>query len=285
MLFVIFKSSYKVAQYGVQLTRRTCPKSFGPVTEYVRTGEMNLVRLTPGSEHFFCEAINEDEVPDDAKEVLIKAYNAQEALHSDKASERNSKLKKACDDAMKALEDFSHKDELTLSEFIAEFFKNIPDEIVKDMKKEGYKAKTSFSESDFSNYKEYDEISCKKFKIIRKKIVTDASVAQACDLEFNKKTTYSTDIESMKLRIKLLEENSKPLSVPWQGKSYIRKEVRAGRPVMAVYNEYEIPFSGILTKEYAKMLAYLFINTDGNMKMYEMTNFNKKTHKKTYSIQ
>lgn len=284
MLFVIFKSSYKVAQYGVQLTRRTCPKSFGPVTEYVRTGEMNLVRLTPGSEHFFCEAINEDEVPDDAKEVLIKAYNAQEALHSDKTSERNSKLKKACDDAMKVLENFSHKDELTLSEFIAEFFKNIPDEIKKEMQKNGYKAVTSFSESDFSNYEEYDEISDKELKIIRRKIVTDASVAQACDLESNK-TTYSTDIEAMKLRIKLFEELSKPLSVPWKGKSYIRKEVRAGRPVMAVNNEYRIPFSGILTKEYAKMLAYLFANTDGSMKMYEMTNFDKKTHKKTYSIQ
>ena len=104
-------------------------------------------------------------------------------------------------------------------------------------------------------------------------------------LEFNGKITYTTDIEAMKLRIKLLEKNSKPLPVPWKGENYIKKEIKAGKHVMVVYDEYIIPFHGIMTKAYAEMLAKLFLNTDGSMKRWQVCNIKKKLHKKTYSIQ
>ena len=91
----------------------------------------------------------------------------------------------------------------------------------------------------------------------------------------------------MKLRIKLLEENSKPLPVPWKGENYIKKEIKAGKHVMVVYDEYIIPFYGIMTKAYAEMLAKLFLNTDGSMKRWavNVSSKKRKLHKKTYSIQ
>ena len=55
--------------------------------------------------------------------------------------------------------------------------------------------------------------------------------------------------------------------------------------VMVVYDEYIIPFHGIMTKAYAEMLAKLFLNTDGSMKRWQVCNIKKKLHKKTYSIQ
>ena len=56
---------------------------------------------------------------------------------------------------------------------------------------------------------------------------------------------------------------------------------------MTVYNEYVIPFSEVLTKAYAKMLATLFLTTDGSMKRWEVNVSSKKRklHKTTYSIQ
>ena len=139
---------------------------------------------------------------------------------------------------------------------------------------------------DFSCYEEFAKISSKELKISRKKIAADDEDAvKTCDLEFNGKITYTTDIKAMKLRIKLLEENSKPLPVPWKGENYIKKEIKAGKHVMVVYDEYIIPFYGIMTKAYAEMLAKLFLNTDGSMKRWQVCNIKKKLHKKTYSIQ
>ena len=66
---------------------------------------------------------------------------------------------------------------------------------------------------------------------------------------------------------------------------YLRKEIKAGKHVMVVYDEYIIPFHGIMTKAYAEMLAKLFLNTDGSMKRWQVCNIKKKLHKKTYSIQ
>ena len=56
---------------------------------------------------------------------------------------------------------------------------------------------------------------------------------------------------------------------------------------MTVYDEYVIPFSEILTKAYAKMLATLFLTTDGSMKRWavNVSSEKRKLHKKTYSIQ
>lgn len=53
------------------------------------------------------------------------------------------------------------------------------------------------------------------------------------------------------------------------------------------HNEYVIPFSEILTKAYAKMLATLFLTTDGSMKRWavNVSSEKRKLHKKTYSIQ
>ena len=119
----------------------------------------------------------------------------------------------------------------------------------------------------------------------KKDIYFYEDAVKTCDLEFNGKITYTTDIKAMKLRIKLLEENSKPLPVPWKGENYIKKEIKAGKHVMVVYDEYIIPFHGIMTKAYAEMLAKLFLNTDGSMKRWQVCNIKKKLHKKTYSIQ
>ena len=64
-----------------------------------------------------------------------------------------------------------------------------------------------------------------------------------------------------------------------------KKEIKAGKHVMVVYDEYIIPFHGIMTKAYAEMLAKLFLNTDGSMKRWQVCNIKKKLHKKTYCIQ
>ena len=37
--------------------------------------------------------------------------------------------------------------------------------------------------------------------------------------------------------------------------------------------------------QYAEMLAKLFLNADGSMKRWQVSNIKKKLHKKTYSIQ
>ena len=73
--------------------------------------------------------------------------------------------------------------------------------------------------------------------------------------------------------------------VPWTGEHYIRKSSKAGKPVMTVFDEYSISFYGILKKEYAQLLARLFLNTSGAMQKVQLSYAKKKLHKKTYSIQ
>lgn len=233
--------------------------------------------------------VDENEVPDDVKAVLKTAYEAREKYLSPVSrttKEGAARLRADYDNAMKALDEFSHKDEISLLDFVKEFFKHVPDEIKKEIIDNEYKVMTNFSDVDFSCYEEFAKISSKELKISRKKIAADDEDAvKTCDLEFNGKITYTTDIKAMKLRIKLLEENSKPLPVPWKGENYIKKEIKAGKHVMVVYDEYIIPFYGIMTKAYAEMLAKLFLNTDGSMKRWQVCDIKKKLHKKTYSIQ
>lgn len=186
------------------------------------------------------------------------------------------------------LREFSCKDEISLSEFVQEFLKQLPDEVRNEIQENGYKVTTDFSDADFSCFDEYDEISCKNLKIARSKVATDDKDAvETCDIKYSKKITYKEDIAALKLRIQLFETFSKPLSVSWKGESYIKKSTKAGKPVMTVYNEYVIPFSEILTKAYAKMLATLFLTNDGSMKRWavNVSSEKRKLHKKTYSIQ
>ena len=233
--------------------------------------------------------VDENEIPANVKAVLKAAYEAREKYLSPASrtsKEEAARLRAEYDNAMKALEEFSHKDEISLLDFVQEFFEHVPEEIKKEITDNGYKVLTNFSDADFSCYEEFAKISSKELKISRKKIVADdKDTVKNCDLECNGKITYTTDIAAMKLRIKLLEENSKPLSVPWKGENYIKKEIKAGKPVMVVYDEYIIPFYGIMTKAYAEMLAKLFLNADGSMKRWQVCNIKKKLHKKTYSIQ
>ena len=113
----------------------------------------------------------------------------------------------------------------------------------------------------------------------------DEKTVNDCDLGYSKKTTYASDAAALNLRTKLLKENSKPLSVPWTGEHYIRKSSKSGKPVMTVFDEYSISFYGILKKEYAQLLAKLFLTTDGRMQTVQLSYAKKKLHKKTYSIQ
>lgn len=113
----------------------------------------------------------------------------------------------------------------------------------------------------------------------------DEKIVDSCDLGYSKKITYASDAAALNLKTKLLQENSKPLSVPWIGEHYIRKSSKAGKPVITVFDEYSIPFYGILKKEYAQLLARLFLNTSGAMRKVQLSYAKQKLHKKTYSIQ
>ena len=121
-------------------------------------------------------------------------------------------------------------------------------------------------------------IHAKELKISRKKVATeDEETVNGCDLGYSKKITYASDAAALNLRTKLLKENSKPLSVPWAGEHYIRKSSKAGKPVMTVFDEYSIPFYGILKKEYAQLLARLFLNTSGAMRKVQLSYAKTKT--------
>ena len=283
MQFVILKDEYELDQYGVEIKHKIATEC----NEYLQTGECSLT-IRPADSPDVVH-VDENEVPDDVKTVLKTAYEAREKYLSPVSTttkEGAARLRADYDNAMKALDEFSHKDEISLLDFVKEFFKHVPDEIKKEIIDNEYKVMTNFSDVDFSCYEEFAKISSKELKISRKKIAADDEDAvKTCDLEFNGKITYTTDIKAMKLRIKLLEENSKPLPVPWKGENYIKKEIKAGKHVMVVYDEYIIPFYGIMTKAYAEMLAKLFLNTDGSMKRWQVCNIKKKLHKKTYSIQ
>lgn len=285
MQFVILKDEYELDQYGVEIKYKIVTKR----KYYLQTGEYNVTSRSADNPDVVY--IEENEVPADARAVLKTAYEAREKYLSPvsrmtKEGAARLMAKAEYDNAMKALDEFSHKDEISLLDFVQEFFKHVPDEIKKEIIDNEYKVMTNFSDADFSCYEEFAKISSKELKISRKKTVADdEDTVKTCDLEYNRKITYVTDIAAMKLKIKLLEESSKPLSVPWKGENYIKKEIKAGKPVMVVYDEYTIPFHGIMTKAYAEMLAKLFLNTDGSMKRWQVCNIKKKLHKKTYSIQ
>ena len=267
MQFVILKDEYELDQYGVEIKHKIATEC----NEYLQTGECSLT-IRPADSPDVVH-VDENEVPDDVKTVLKTAYEAREKYLSPVSrttKEGAARLRADYDNAMKALDEFSHKDEISLLDFVKEFFKHVPDEIKKEIIDNEYKVMTNFSDVDF---------------LYSAGVTTDVDAVKTCDLEFNGKITYTTDIKAMKLRIKLLEENSKPLPVPWKGENYIKKEIKAGKHVMVVYDEYIIPFYGIMTKAYAEMLAKLFLNTDGSMKRWQVCNIKKKLHKKTYSIQ
>lgn len=243
MQFVILKDEYELDQYGVEIKHKIATEC----NEYLQTGECSLTSRPADSPDVV--HVDENEVPDDVKTVLKTAYEAREKYLSPVSrttKEGAARLRADYDNAMKALDEFSHKDEISLLDFVKEFFKHVPDEIKKEIIDNEYKVMTNFSDVDFSCYEEFAKISSKELKISRKKIAADDEDAvKTCDLEFNGKITYTTDIKAMKLRIKLLEENSKPLPVPWKGENYIKKEIKAGKHVMVVYDEYIIPFHGI----------------------------------------
>ena len=257
------------------------------INEYVTTGEFNTAGRQDGDKNVVY--INESEVPEDVRNALKAAYVAQKkflSLRPKAQKEDVSKLEAERDEAFKPLREVSHREELTLTEFVQEFLNCIPDEIKKEMQKNGYKVTTSFSESDYSCYDEYAHIHAKELKVSRKKVAAeDEETVDGCDLGYSKKITYASDAAALNLRTKLLKENSKPLSVPWTGEHYIRKSSKAGKPVMTVFDEYSIPFYGILKKEYAQLLARLFLNTSGAMRKVQLSYAKKKLHKKTYSIQ
>lgn len=293
MQFVILKDDYKVDEYGIEIKRENPPefKDLKPamkvINEYVTTREFGVEGRQDGDKNVVY--IDESEVPEDIRNALKTAYIAQKkflSLRPTTQKEDVAKLEAERDEAFKPLREVSHREELTLTEFVQEFLNCIPDEIKKEMQKNGYKITTNFSESDYSCYEEYARINAKELRISRKKVATeDEETVNGCDLGYSKKITYASDAAALNLRTKLLKENSKPLSVPWAGEHYIRKSSKAGKPVMTVFDEYSIPFYGILKKEYAQLLARLFLNTSGAMRKVQLSYAKKKLHKKTYSIQ
>lgn len=293
MQFVILKDDYKVDEYGIEIKRENPPefKDLKPamkvINEYVTTGEFGVEGRQAGDKNVVY--INESEVPEDVRNALKTAYVAQKkflSLRPKAQKEDIAKLEAERDEAFKPLREISHREELTLTEFVQEFLNCIPDEIKKEIQENGYKVTTNFSESDYSCYEEYARINAKELRISRKKVAAeDEETVDGCDLGYSKKITYASDAAALNLRTKLLKENSKPLSVPWTGEHYIRKSSKAGKPVMTVFDEYSIPFYGILKKEYAQLLARLFLNTSGAMRKVQLSYAKQKLHKKTYSIQ
>lgn len=293
MQFVILKDDYKVDEYGIEIKRENPPefKDLKPamkvINEYVTTGEFGVEGRQAGDKNVVY--INESEVPEDVRNALKTAYVAQKkflSLRPKAQKEDIAKLEAERDEAFKPLREISHREELTLTEFVQEFLNCIPDEIKKEIQENGYKVTTNFSESDYSCYEEYARINAKELRISRKKVAAeDEETVDGCDLGYSKKITYASDAAALNLRTKLLKDNSKPLSVPWTGEHYIRKSSKAGKPVMTVFDEYSIPFYGILKKEYAQLLARLFLNTSGAMRKVQLSYAKKKLHKKTYSIQ
>ena len=293
MQFVILKDDYDVDEYGIEIKCENPPefKDLKPamkvINEYVTTREFGVEGRRDGDKNVIY--INETDVPEDIRSALKTAYVAQKkflSLRPKAQKEDIAKLEAERDEAFKSLREISHREELTLTEFVQEFLNCIPDEIKKEMQKNVYKVTTNFSESDYSCYEEYARIHAKELKISRKKVAAeDEETVDGCDLGYSKKITYASDAAALNLRTKLLKENSKPLSVPWTGEHYIRKSSKAGKPVMTVFDEYSIPFYGILKKEYAQLLARLFLNTSGAMRKVQLSYAKKKLHKKTYSIQ
>ena len=174
MQFVILKDDYEVDEYGIEIKQEELPKINGQVpagkiiNKYVTTGEFNTAGRQAGDKNVVY--IDESEVPEDVRNALKAAYVAQKkflSLRPKAQKEDVSKLEAERDEAFKPLREVSHREELTLTEFVQEFLNCIPDEIKKEMQKNGYKVTTSFSESDYSCYDEYAHIHAKELKVSR----------------------------------------------------------------------------------------------------------------------
>ena len=195
MQFVILKDDYEVDEYGIEIKRENPPefKDLKPamkvINEYVTTGEFGVEGRQAGDKNVVY--IDESEVPEDIRNALKAAYVAQKkflSLRPKAKKEDVSKLEAERDEAFKPLREISHREELTLTEFVQEFLNCIPDEIKKEIIDNEYKVMTNFSDVDFSCYEEFAKISSKELKISRKKIAADDEDAvKTCDLEFNGK--------------------------------------------------------------------------------------------------
>ena len=170
MQFVILKDDYEVDEYGIEIKQEEIPKINGQepvgkiINEYVATGEFNIVGRQAGDKNVVY--IDESEVPEDIRNALKTAYMAQKefiSLRTKAQKEDIAKLEAERDEDFKPLREVSHREELTLTEFVHEFLNCIPDEIKKEMRKNGYKVTTNFSESDYSCYDEYARIHAKEF--------------------------------------------------------------------------------------------------------------------------
>ena len=145
MQFVILKDDYCMDKYGIELNSKK-PSGF---KDYFLTGEYNRRSLSPSHN---ITHIDETEVPEDARNALKTVYSAWKKYSSADAGQSEellSKLEKEYEDALKMLREFSCKDEISLSEFVQEFLKQLPDEVRNEIQENGYKVTT-----DFSDFKE-----------------------------------------------------------------------------------------------------------------------------------
>ena len=122
MQFVILKDDYCMDKYGIELNSKK-PSGF---KDYFLTGEYNRRSLSPSHN---ITHIDETEVPEDARNALKTVYSAWKKYSSADAGQSEellSKLEKEYEDALKMLREFSCKDEISLSEFVQEFLKQLP---------------------------------------------------------------------------------------------------------------------------------------------------------------
>ena len=141
MQFVILKDDYCMDKYGIELNSKK-PSGF---KDYFLTGEYNRRSLSPSHN---ITHIDETEVPEDARNALKTVYSAWKKYSSADAGQSEellSKLEKEYEDALKMLREFSCKDEISLSEFVQEFLKQLPDEVRNEIQENGYKVTTDGS--------------------------------------------------------------------------------------------------------------------------------------------
>ena len=144
MQFVILKDEYELDQYGVEIKHKIATEC----NEYLQTGECSLT-IRPADSPDVVH-VDENEVPDDVKTVLkTEAREKYLSPVSRTTKEGAARLRADYDNAMKALDEFSHKDEISLLDFVKEFFKHVPDEIKKEIIDNEYKVMTNFSDVDF----------------------------------------------------------------------------------------------------------------------------------------
>lgn len=140
MQFVILKDDYEVDEYGIEIKRENHPefKDLKPamkvINEYVTTREFGVEGRQDGDKNVVY--INETDVPEDVRNALKTAYVAQKkflSLRPKAQKEDVAKLEAERDEAFKPLREISHREELTLTEFVQEFLNCIPDEIKKEV--------------------------------------------------------------------------------------------------------------------------------------------------------